>query len=67
MTKLVIAVASAFVLASTYSAFADEIGTACASDIQKYCSGVSADEIEDCLQGKMSDLSQECGKAVRQE
>jgi Cysteine rich repeat len=68
MKHLVIAAASALVLVSTYSAFADDnLQASCASDIQNFCSGTSSDEIEDCLQSHMNDLSPACAKAVRHE
>ena len=68
MRNLVIAAASTFVLASIGSAFADDnLQASCASDIQKFCAGTASDEIEDCLQSHMTDLSEACAKAVRQE
>jgi Cysteine rich repeat len=68
MKNLVIAAASAFVLASTFSAFADDnLQASCASDIQKFCAGTASDEIEDCLQSHMKDLSPDCTKAVSHE
>jgi len=68
MRNLVIAAASAFVLASTCSAFADDnLQSSCASDIRNFCAETASDEIEDCLQSNMKDLSPACAEAVRQE
>lgn len=70
MKNLLVLAASAFMVASTCSAFADDLQDlkpACEQEIQNYCAGKADDEIEDCLQANMDNLSSACAEAVNQE
>ena len=68
MKNLVIAAASAFVLASASSAFAatelENLRTYCAPDIERLCAGTPIDDIKECLQAHKMEVSVGCAEAL---